>query len=56
MTWKRYIANKTRIEKIGIIEVIYSSMPTKTNTLSKQESLFTLLNNKFLPHLKFNFN
>jgi len=50
MSWKKYIANKNRIEKIGMIEVIYSSMPTKSNTLSKQENLFTLLDNKFVPH------
>ena len=50
MTWKKYIANKTRLEKIGMIEVIYTSMPSKSNTLSRQENLFTLLDNKFLPH------
>ena len=50
MSWKKYIANKSRIEKIGMIEVIYSSMATKSNTLSRQENLFTLLDNKFLPH------
>jgi len=50
MTWKKYIANKTRLEKIGMIEVIYTSMPSKANTQSRQENLFTLLDNKFLPH------
>jgi len=50
MTWKKYIANKTRIEKLGIIEVIYTSMENKANISSKQERLFIMLDNKFLPH------
>lgn len=50
MTWKKYIANKCRIEKLGMIEVIYTSMENKANLTSKQERLFTLLDNKFLPH------
>ncbi len=50
MTWKKYIANKTRIDKIGMIEVLYTSMENKANITSRQDRLFTLLNNKFLPH------
>lgn len=50
MTWKKYIANKSRIEKSGMIEVIYTSMEHKANVSSKQERLFTLLDNKFVPH------
>lgn len=50
MTWKKYIANKSRIEKLGMIEVVYTSMENKANLTSKQERLFTLLDNKFVPH------
>ena len=50
MTWKKYIANKNRIEKLGMIEVIYTSMENKANTTSRQERLFTILDNKFVAH------
>ncbi len=50
MTWKKYIANKSRIEKLGMIEVIYTSLENRANLSSKQERLFTLLDNKFAPH------
>ena len=50
MIWKKYIANKSRIEKLGMIEVIYTSLENKANITSKQERLFTVLDNKFVPH------
>jgi len=50
MAWKKNIANKSRIEKLGMIEVIYTSMENKANITSKQERLFTILDNKFLPY------
>lgn len=50
MAWKKNIANKSRIEKLGMIEVIYTSMENKANISSKQERLFTILDNKFLPY------
>jgi hypothetical protein len=50
MTWKKYIAYKSRIEKLGMIEVIFTSLENKANLTSKQERLFTLLDNKFVPH------
>lgn len=50
MTWKKYVSNKSRMDKLGMIEIIYTSLDGKANISSKQERLFVLLDNKFVPH------